>query len=94
MLVALSAAQGMGFIVGPALGSALSAISITVHIFGTTYLIDANTAPGWLSAFLCFLNVLAFIWFHDTPLDVRFVGGVWGWGLYVISFVGRSGIER
>lgn len=61
----MSAAQGIGFGLGPAWSAALSKISFNIGILH----IDAYTSVGWLSAFFALANALALIWirFQELP---------------------------
>eukprot|EP01102_Stenamoeba_stenopodia_P009726 TRINITY_DN287_c0_g5_i2.p1 TRINITY_DN287_c0_g5~~TRINITY_DN287_c0_g5_i2.p1 ORF type:complete len:557 (-),score=81.72 TRINITY_DN287_c0_g5_i2:312-1982(-) len=61
----MSAAQGIGFGLGPAWGAALSHINFNIGILH----IDAYTSVGLLSAFFALVNALALIWirFQELP---------------------------
>jgi len=63
MMAAISGAQGIGFVIGPGVGSALSLLN---YRYGDFH-IDAYTSPGILSALFCFVNlVLVFFMLNGT----------------------------
>jgi ceroid-lipofuscinosis MFS transporter 7 len=63
MMAAISGAQGIGFVIGPGVGSGLSLLN---YRYGDFH-IDAYTSPGILSALFCFVNlVLVFFMLSGT----------------------------
>lgn len=70
-----AAMQGIGFVVGPAMGAALARVDVKIHVGGSlypggVYKLDGATAAGWLSALLCMINlVLIAVWFTDVPAE-------------------------
>jgi len=63
MMAAISGAQGIGFVIGPAVGSALSFMDFHYWKFQ----VDAYTSPGILSAFFCLGNlILVLIMLRNT----------------------------
>jgi hypothetical protein len=61
----MSAAQGLGFGIGPAFSAAVSNCDFNIGILH----IDPYTSVGWLSAFFSLINALALIWinFQELP---------------------------
>ncbi|KNC49766.1 uncharacterized protein AMSG_06044 [Thecamonas trahens ATCC 50062] len=84
VLSLIAAAQGVGFVVGPAMGAALASVNYKIKVGGSLYpdgeyRINNATAPGWLSVVLCLINLLVLaLFFTDmsrVPLPMAKRGG-------------------
>lgn len=62
MMAMVSGAQGIGFVIGPALGSGLSFLNIKLSSNGDL-MIDSYTSPGYLSAICGIINLILVVLF-------------------------------
>lgn len=66
----MSAAQGLGFIVGPAMGSAFTSLKPGIH--SGPFVLDFLTGPGWISAVLGLINLICvFVFFREHKVKTR-----------------------
>lgn len=62
-LSTLSAAQALGFVLGPVVALVFYPVDVQVHVgWGYSVRLDRNTGPGWLSALCAAVNLVPFIY--------------------------------